>query len=74
MCCKRFLASTLAALSLAVLWLHGGHILGLAAEPAFDTQTIRVDITINYVNHIAHTPLDAQFAAQSWKAKAATGA
>ncbi len=46
MCCKRFLASTLAALSLAVLWLHGGHILGLAAEPAFDTQTIRVDITI----------------------------
>lgn len=46
MCCKRFLASTLAALSLAVLWLHGGHVLVLASEPAFDTQAIRVDITI----------------------------
>ncbi len=27
----------------------------------------------NYTNHIAHTPLDPQFAAQAWKAKAATG-
>ncbi len=46
MWCKRFLASTLAALFLAVLWLHGGHVLVLASEPAFDTQAIRVDITI----------------------------
>lgn len=28
----------------------------------------------NYVNHIADTPLDPQFASQAWKAKAATGA
>jgi alkylhydroperoxidase family enzyme len=28
----------------------------------------------NYTNHIAHTPLDPQFAAQAWKGKAATGA
>jgi hypothetical protein len=27
----------------------------------------------NYTNHIAHTPLDPQFAAQAWKAKGATG-
>jgi uncharacterized peroxidase-related enzyme len=26
----------------------------------------------NYVNHIAHTPLDSQFAAQAWKAQAKT--
>ena len=26
----------------------------------------------NYVNHIAHTPLDPQFAPQAWKAQAAT--
>jgi uncharacterized peroxidase-related enzyme len=26
----------------------------------------------NYVNHIAHTPLDPQFAAQAWSAKATT--
>ena len=26
----------------------------------------------NYANHIAHTPLDPQFAAQAWKAKGAT--
>jgi uncharacterized peroxidase-related enzyme len=26
----------------------------------------------NYANHIAHTPLDAQFAAQSWKSQVAT--
>ena len=26
----------------------------------------------NYVNHIAHTPLDPQFASQEWKAQAAT--
>ena len=27
----------------------------------------------NYTNHIAHTPLDRQFAAQAWTAQAATG-
>lgn len=27
----------------------------------------------NYTNHIAHTPLDPQFAAQAWKAHTATG-
>lgn len=43
---KRSLASTLAARSLAVLWLHGGHSLVLASEPAFDAQAIRVDMTI----------------------------
>ena len=43
---QRSLASTLAALSLAVLWLHGGHSLVLASEPEVDTQAIRVDITI----------------------------
>lgn len=26
----------------------------------------------NYVNHIAHTPLDPQFASQAWKAQAVT--
>ncbi len=46
MWCKRFLASTLAALSLAVLWLHGGQTSLLASEPAFGTQAIRVGITI----------------------------
>lgn len=46
MWCKRSLASTLAARSLAVLWLHGGHSLVLASEPAFDAQAIRVDMTI----------------------------
>ena len=43
---QRSLASTLAALSLAVLWLHGGQSLVLASEPEVDTQAIRVDITI----------------------------
>lgn len=42
---KRSLVSTLAALSPAVLWLHGGHILVLASAPAFGAQAIRVDIT-----------------------------
>ena len=46
MLCVRFLASTLAALSLAVLWLHGDQSLVLASEPAFDTQAIRMDIII----------------------------
>jgi len=26
----------------------------------------------NYVNHIAHTPLDAQFATQTWASQAVT--
>lgn len=43
---RRSLASTLAALSLAVVWLHGGHVLVLASEPALDAQATRVDITI----------------------------
>ena len=42
----RFLASTLAAVFLAVLWFHGGHILVLPSEPEFDAQAIRADITI----------------------------
>lgn len=42
----RFHASTLAAVFLAVLWFHGGQVLILASEPTFDTQAIRVDITI----------------------------
>lgn len=46
MWCKRFLASTLVALSLAVLWLHGGQVLVLASEPNLDAEAIRVDISI----------------------------
>ena len=46
MWCRRSLASTLAAISLSVLWLHGGHVLVLASEPALDAQATRVDITI----------------------------
>lgn len=42
----RSLASTLAALSLAVLWLHGGQALVLASEPEVHTEAIRVDISI----------------------------
>lgn len=43
---QRALASTVAALSLAVLWLHGGQALVLASEPEIDTAPLRVDITI----------------------------
>ncbi|MBI4002185.1 MAG: cupredoxin domain-containing protein [Nitrospira defluvii] len=43
---RRSLASTLAAVFLAVLWFHGGQVLVLASEPTFDIQAIRVDITI----------------------------
>jgi plastocyanin len=46
MWCKRFLASTLVALSLAVLWLHGGQVLVLASEPNIDADAIRVNVTI----------------------------
>ncbi|ALA60585.1 hypothetical protein NITMOv2_4205 [Nitrospira moscoviensis] len=46
MWCQRSLASTLAALSLAVLWHHGGQALVRASEPEADTQAIRVNITI----------------------------
>jgi plastocyanin len=43
---QRSLAGTLAALSLAVLWLHGGQAVALASEPEVNAETIRVEITI----------------------------
>ena len=47
---------------------------GYAKQHLLDVLTIVALKTLsNYVNHIAHTPLDPQFAAQAWKAKDATG-
>jgi alkylhydroperoxidase family enzyme len=43
---------------------------GYAERHLLDVLTIVALKTLsNYVNHIAHTPLDAQFAAQAWQAK-----
>ncbi|MDF0672945.1 MAG: carboxymuconolactone decarboxylase family protein [Nitrospira sp.] len=48
---------------------------GYAQQHLLDVLTIVALKTLsNYTNHIAHTPLDPQFAAQSWKAKGAKGA
>ena len=45
---------------------------GYAERQVLDVLTIVALKTLsNYVNHIAHTPLDAQFAAQVWKSQAA---
>ncbi len=53
--------------------------LGQAAEAGYTQRHVLDMLTIvalktlsNYVNHIAHTPLDPQFASQAWKAPAAT--
>jgi plastocyanin len=43
---RRSPASTVAALSLAVLWLHGGQIVVWASEPEVNAEAIRADITI----------------------------
>ena len=53
---QRSLASALAALSLAVLWLHSGRVLVLASEPALDAQAIRVDMTIK-ARRFHHSPV-----------------
>lgn len=46
---------------------------GYGQQHLLDVMTIVALKTLsNYVNHIAHTPLDSQFAAQAWKAHAAT--
>ena len=46
---------------------------GYAERQLLDVLTIVALKTLsNYVNHIAHTPLDVQFAAQSWKSQVAT--
>ena len=46
---------------------------GYTQRHILDVLTIVALKTLsNYVNHIAHTPLDPQFAAQVWKAQAAT--
>lgn len=46
---------------------------GYAERQLLDVLTIVALKTLsNYVNHIAHTPLDSQFAAQAWTAHAAT--
>jgi len=46
---------------------------GYAQRHVLDVLTIVALKTLsNYVNHIAHTPLDSQFASQAWKAQAAT--
>lgn len=43
---------------------------GYTERQLLDVLTIVVLKTLsNYVNHIAHTPLDAQFAAQEWHTK-----
>lgn len=44
--CNRSLASTIVALSIAGLWLHGGQALVPASELGLNTQAVRVDITI----------------------------
>jgi uncharacterized peroxidase-related enzyme len=46
---------------------------GYTQRHILDVLTIVALKTLsNYVNHIAHTPLDPQFASQEWKAQAAT--
>ena len=46
---------------------------GYTQRHVLDVLTIVALKTLsNYVNHIAHTPLDPQFAAQEWKAQVAT--
>jgi uncharacterized peroxidase-related enzyme len=50
-------------------------IAGYTQRHLLDVLTIVALKTLsNYVNHIAHTPLDSQFAAQTWKAGAAISA
>jgi len=47
---------------------------GYTQRHMLDVLTIVALKTLsNYANHIAHTPLDPQFAPQAWKAQAATG-
>ncbi len=47
---------------------------GYAEQHMLDVLTIVALKTLsNYTNHIAHTPLDPQFASQAWKAKGVTG-
>ena len=46
---------------------------GYSERHVLDVLTIVALKTLsNYLNHIAHTPLDPQFAAQAWKTQAAT--
>ena len=46
---------------------------GYTQRHLLDVLTIVALKTLsNYVNHIAHTPLDPQFASQAWSAKGAT--
>ena len=46
---------------------------GYTQRHVLDVLTIVALKTLsNYVNHIAHTPLDPQFAPQAWKAQAST--
>jgi|CXWL01.1.fsa_nt_gi uncharacterized peroxidase-related enzyme len=46
---------------------------GYTERHVLDVLTIVALKTLsNYVNHIAHTPLDAQFAAHAWTSQAAT--
>ena len=46
---------------------------GYTQRHVLDVLTIVALKTLsNYVNHIAHTPLDSQFAPQVWKSQAAT--
>lgn len=46
---------------------------GYTRQHVLDVITLLALKTLsNYVNHIAHTPLDPQFASQAWSAKAAT--
>jgi|CXWL01.1.fsa_nt_gi uncharacterized peroxidase-related enzyme len=45
---------------------------GYTQRHVLDVLTlVALKILSNYVNHIAHTPLDVQFAAQSWKSQVA---
>ncbi|MDR4467236.1 MAG: carboxymuconolactone decarboxylase family protein [Nitrospira sp.] len=47
---------------------------GYGPQHLLDVLTIVALKTLsNYTNHIAHTPLDPQFAAHAWTAQAATG-
>ena len=74
--------NALRALVLSVLHLRGWvpeadleHVVeaGYTQRHVLDVLTIVALKTLsNYVNHIAHTPLDPQFAAQAWGAKGAT--
>lgn len=48
---------------------------GYIQRHVLDVLTIVALKTLsNYVSHIAHTPLDSQFAAQAWSTKPATAA